>query len=95
MTPYYQKTDTKLQELAQQFRDGFCYVIRGAVVSQVSIALCAKLLTDNGGHTLASEAEIQTFLDSQRLNRPAISSLDAAREAFAKLIQKDGPRAGR
>lgn len=91
MTPYYQSIENECQKLTQRFRDGCCYVVRNGVVSQVPLKLAAKVLVEKT-HTLASEAEIQAFLDSQRLNRPAISSLDQAREAFAKFI-KDGPRA--
>jgi hypothetical protein len=86
---YYSEIRAKTQELAEQFADDHCLVTAGKTTCEVPVPLAARLLVE-GTHRLASKEEQDAFHEAQRLNRPPINGLDAARAAFAKLILKEG-----
>ena len=88
---YYTAVRQRRAELAKQFPSGDCLVVSKGTVTEVPVPLAATLLVE-GTHKLASESQIQEFHEAQRLNRPPISGLDAARAAFVRLIQKGGPQ---
>jgi hypothetical protein len=88
---YYSEIRAKTQELAGLFADDHCLVTAGKTTCEVPVPLAARLLVE-GTHRLASKEEQEAFYEAQRLNRPPISGLDAARAAFARLIQKGGPQ---
>lgn len=97
---YYAAIRQQTETLSKQYPSGACLVVSistpgsratAGTVCEVPVELAAKLLTENT-HVLASESQIQEFHEAQRMNRPPISGLDAARAAFARLVQKGGPQ---
>jgi len=88
---YYANIHKQKQALVALFPDGACLVVSKGCICEAPLDIAARLLVE-GTHALASESQIQKFHEAQRMNRPPISGLDAARAAFAKLILKEGPQ---
>lgn len=97
---YYAAIRQHTENLSKQHPDNAVLVVSvsapgsratAGTVCEVPVELAAKLLTENT-HVLASESQIEEFHEAQRMNRPPINGLDAARAAFARLIQKGGPQ---
>lgn len=90
---YYKEIRQHRAELSRKFPDNACLVVAAGCVTEVTLDIAARLLTENT-HFLASDEQARVFREAQALTRARTTSdpITSARLQFGLLVGKGEQR---
>ena len=91
---YYKEIRQRRAQLSGQFPENACLVVAAGCVTEVTLDIAARLLTENT-HSLASDDQGRAFRETQTAARarsvPA-ETLDEVKRLFAATMRERGTR---